>query len=485
MAESGKLLTLPGRGYEPPLGRIVKPSAPRHSQRKKLAGLTPEGIASIIERAESGDTEDLADVAAKMIRDPHVRATYETRTLAIVGAEIVVEPGRVERVQDEPMAEAAAEFFRRELDACDDLPGLLSALIHAEGVGWAGAEHFWQRTNGEWHSSPKPLQPRDIRFDSLWHPEVRSYDGGQGAGRWLSTVGENPARWMFHVPQKLDRPTVGGDLVACAWAWIFKQWMILFRQEGLEKYGGPFLKGEVPENAPQAVMDELRTSLESMSADQVGVFKQGSTISFLETAKPGGEVWSDAIDHLNAEITKALLGSTLNTEVGSTGGNRSLGESQANVTILPRLQTMARRLSATLRRDWAEPCLRFNAHKFGGMVPALPSISFQLTQEEKPSVDELAVKASVVTKDELRISRGLEPLGPTTGGDDIVTLPEAQPAYPGFGRDVALTDAPGGAPAARPLGRDVRQKQSVARLTRRVPFAYSASQRSSQTRGPR
>lgn len=475
-------------GGGPPQGRIRRPASPKRWARKRLAGITPDALAAIIQRAEDGDVEDWADLAAFIMRDSHVRAVYETRMLAIVGAEILVEPGRTENKQDEPMAEAAAEFFRRELESCDDLPGLLSALIHADGVGYAGAEHMWQRVAGEWHSNPKPIEPRDIRFDALWNPQVRTYKEGAGNGEWIQSVAEDRARWIFHVPQKLDRPTVAGDLVSVAWPWVFKRWLQLFRQEGLEKYGGPFIRGEVPENAPQAVMDELRDALESLSADQVGVFKQGSTVQFLETSKPGGEAWTAAIDHLNGEITKAILGSTLNTEVGSTGGNRALGESQADMTILPRLQTMAARLAATLKRDWAEPCLRFNAHRFGGTMPALPKISFQLTAAEEPIIDDIAVRSQVVTVDELRVSRGLDPVGPASGGDQFAEIKHGNPGQLGASRPTNdASVALGGVTDTRPLGRRPasagHQRQSVVQRTARVPFAFSVSRTSSLDRG--
>ena len=59
-----------------------------------------------------------------------------------------------------------------------------------------------------------------------------------------------------------------------------------------------------------------------------GMNDGGSSIEITESAQRPGDAWSAAIQDWNDQITKVKLGSTLNTEVGDTGGNRSLGESQ-------------------------------------------------------------------------------------------------------------------------------------------------------------
>ena len=58
----------------------------------------------------------------------------------------------------------------------------------------------------------------------------------------------------------------------------------------------------------------------------------------------------------------------LNVEVGDSGGNRSLGESQKDVTIAPRWHMSARLVGGTIARQLLAPFLRLNRHLWDGHV---------------------------------------------------------------------------------------------------------------------
>jgi hypothetical protein len=100
----------------------------------------------------------------------------------------------------------------------------------------------------------------------------------------------------------------------------------------------------------------------------------------------------------------------------------------------------------TIQRDLLRPYLFFNRHKYGGVVPPLPK-GETILFESKIEVDDLLVRTGSVTKNELRQSRGLDPL--PQGGDELIPAEVAAPAQPfGFSQQASASEE---APAALPL----------------------------------
>lgn len=480
MAES--LYTL--RRESPEERARVRPQGARRYHRTTFNGIKPGRISSIITSLEEGRTEDWADLCEFMLRDPHVRSVETTRMTAIIGSEIVVEPGIARGDAEEALAEQAAQDFREELQTARNIESLLTSLLHAENVGWAGAEHDWKRVGGRWHSDPEPIATRDISFRNDWVPVVRTYvDETRSRSEVISADDHAPSRWIWHIPRKLSgTPTTSGDFLAIVWQWLFKRWAVLFRNEGLEAFANPFRIGKVAAGSPVKVRRALEEAFENQSNNHWLIVEEGTDVELLQPAGAAGDAWNIAIDHLHSEITKAQLGSTLNVEVGSTGGNRALGESQATMTMLPRLAAMAHRLESTLEEQWARPFLRHNALIYGGHVPPTPRVRFQLVNDEVVSIDAHAIQAGVVTVDEVRATYGLEAWGPEQGGDAVARI--ATPAA-GAGGMPAPNRPLGGADEPDPFGlrpssrRPARSKISATSSGSRlqiasVPFGGSA-----------
>lgn len=150
----------------------------------------------------------------------------------------------------------------------------------------------------------------------------------------------------------------------------------------------------------------------------------------------------------DADISKAVLGSTLNVEVGDTGGNRALGESQSDTTIAPRWARSSALLANTIERQLFQPFLELNRHHFGGHV-LVPSLLFHITDVD-PEVDQLLVDKGACTYDELRRSRKLEPWGKEKGGDVRIPAATTPADATVYKTDVEAQTADGGA-APRPF----------------------------------
>lgn len=450
-------------GARPPVGRQIFAASPRTRTRNRVVGITPEQMAMALDRARLGDFELLADVFEQMLTtDPHVRSVTDTALRSIGGSEMRFRPA--DDARDPALAQAAADFAAASFMRVQRMELTISNTIMAALVGLAVAEHDWQRDGREVHSVAQHwVQPRDLRISDSWTPLVRTYprnDAGvqTGAWEWLE-VDEEPSRWLVHVfAQPGLTSNVAGLLWPCAWPWLWKRVAEVWGMEALERFASPLIYGRMDRNADPVARDAFFDGLQQLSADHVAVIEQEQTIEIIQPTTNPQDTYDTAIARYNNEITKAILGSTLNVEVGSTGGNRALGESQAETTILPRLRAIAASAESAIRATWLQPLMAFNAVSFGGRIPPTPHVEFVLETETPPVITQIHVDAGVVRANELRLSAGLDPLDGPEGERFVQPLAKVQ--TPSFfsddrptprveGGDVPLAKAPR-APRRRP-----------------------------------
>lgn len=104
-------------------------------------------------------------------------------------------------------------------------------------------------------------------------------------------------------------------------------WNVTFKKGGMkfwviftEKYGMPHLIGKHPRGASKAETDSLADMLEEMVQDAIAVIPDDSSVEIQEANKSSSaDIYEKLIDKMNSEISKAILGQTLTTEMGNTG----------------------------------------------------------------------------------------------------------------------------------------------------------------------
>jgi phage gp29-like protein len=463
MSGSTRTLRSGSSGAKVPTERLAQPRPIGRWVRQSVVGLTPGRLAGIISDAERGHLEDWADVAETMLReDPHIRSVYETYIRGVIASDLRFEPA-----DDSELAQRAADFCADAWARVRGSERTLEHLLHGEGVFAGVVEHDWNPVRTEygtaWLSTQQHrVQPRDVRFASDWSVEVRTWETGVGLGyEWLRTDDE-PNAWMIHVPGGVGLPPqLAGVLLACAWSWLFKKWAINFRQQALERLASPIVVGSSVASAHEEARAAFLSALEDLSANGAIVLEGGQGIELLKASTSGADEWNAAIRHYEDECSKAILGSTVNVEGSSTGGNgsRAVADSQDDVTITPRLIASAKRLAETVRHQFCAPTLQINARLFGGQMPPMPEPRFVLEREPEPVITQLHVDGGVVSRNELRASAGLEPWDAEQGGAEIV-VPIAKTA-PGFDRREEV------APEPAPFARAPRPGQMQLPLTTR------------------
>lgn len=454
--------------YRRVLADVARPSTPETGQRtpqpniqrdtrRRFVDPDLDVIVGILRKAEDGDVKELADLWLRMLKaDGHLLSVWETRTAPVYSARWEITPAEVDVAQSEA-AERAAQGCAEALRGITDLPTVLSALLNARGLGYAVAEVIWRR--GTLLGMPawvpgeiKPIHGRRFRFSDSF--ELGLYDDGRAVSAlrdagWpvteLTSRGAKIARlpagkYIVHQPIGIhDYPTATGLVHSLARWWWVKQIVTKYWLGGAEIGANPRLIGKIPQTAVGVTMDELAKGLESLAADGVIVLREGAEVEIHDgKATASSDVWSALLNRMNAEMSKTVLGSTLNVEIDSHGGNRAASESQDSVTIRPRQRQDATQLWGTIRRDLFAYVLRYNPHIFGD---APPPTGRSVIEENTVPIDQLAVDSGAVRVDELRRSRRLPEVGgelgaafikPITRGasEALGTAPIPDPAPP-------------------------------------------------------
>lgn len=437
-------------GVQPEQGqRTPQPKITRWD-RSRFGDLQLESVTGILRRAEDGETEALADLWLRMLKtDGHLHSVWETRIAPVYSArwEVTAPDTSPEWA---PHAARLADACLEATAALPDLPGLLSALLDARGLGYAVAEILWSRGRlfgqSAWlPGTIKPVHSRRFRFDD--HFTIGLYDDGTAIQRlradgWPVTelrsrgaaLAALPAgKYIVHQPIGIhDYPTATGLVHPCARWWWVKQTAMKLWLAGAEVAANPRIIGKVLQEAVgDSVVEDLLEGLETLAADGIMVARQGTEVTIVDSkARGSAEVWQMLLTRMDLAMSKVVLGSTLNVEVGASGGNRALGESQDEVTIRPRQQQDAAQLWTTIQRDVWRWIRDYNPHLFPAGTP-LPRGRSVLV-EDRVTIDQLAVDSGAVTVDEVRQSRGLLPLGGELGSRFVapVTRSAAEATLP-------------------------------------------------------
>lgn len=127
-----------------------------------------------------------------------------------------------------------------------------------------------------------------------------------------------------------DNPYGYPVLAGCFWPVTFRKSNYKFWMTFLEKYGMPFIKAEAPEGAKETEISNIADMLDNMVQDAIAVTPSGYKIDIWEASKTSSsQSYKMFLDAINAEITLAVLGTNLTTEV--TGGSYAAAKAHMGV----------------------------------------------------------------------------------------------------------------------------------------------------------
>jgi phage gp29-like protein len=299
----------------------------------------------------------------ELLTDSHLESVWGVRCAAASGAEWFMAPG-----DDSSGAQETAEAFADELKDMD-VPRIIEEMMDAIAYGYSPLEVLWAAKEGRWGIANIVGKPPQW-FEFNQENKLVLKTGALGT----EELPENRFLLVQHRPSYAN-PFGVKVFSKCFWPVTFKKsgfrWWTVF----VEKYGGAFMYGKYPLNAPEKLKTELLEALVKMVADSVAIVPEGSeiTISSASDKKGGSDVHAGYIQMSNSEISKAVLGQTLTTEIGDTG---SYAASATHNLIREDIATADRkRISAAFNRLAAV----YTFYNFG--VDAVPPL-FEFVKDE-------------------------------------------------------------------------------------------------------
>lgn len=386
--------------------------------RRVGSQLTPQTYTPILQLADTGYLYQLCDLLDELREsDPHLHSVLAKREQQVAGAEMELRPPD----NSGQAGEDIADWVQERLDEVEPrteygktFTDLVSDLMGGVYYPRTGAEVVWRREGRWWIPTAfETIHPRRFALATDWR--LHLWDAlGEGTGEYGRENQDSPfgrfpgvpldafppGKWIIHRPRvRGGHPTREGVGRLVGWYCLFKKWAVRDWLAFAEWAGrglriGTYNTGEganyfraTPEDVAQ-----LQAVLDAMSSETSAVIADTTKID----VKPPPSGSNDLHDRLvllcNTEISKAVLGETLSTEVGSHGGNRALGEVH-NEVRLALARADARAISRTLVQHLIRPMVRMN---FGPSAPVPTPVFATDPREDR---DSLAQRLTGLVKD--------------------------------------------------------------------------------------
>ncbi len=186
-----------------------------------------------------------------------------------------------------------------------------------------------------WKSTLRGFSVQQLKWaamDSVWLPgQVISWPNhrfvfGKENDLRLRTASEpqgkelTPGQWLVtrHMPDGAN-PYGTALLSTCFWPYVFKHSGWKGFVKFCDKYGIPWAVGRYPMGTSEPDINELLKGLAGMVEDGVAAVQEGNAIELLEHQHTGEPLHAQLINLCNAEMSKALVSSTLAIEQKGQG----------------------------------------------------------------------------------------------------------------------------------------------------------------------
>ncbi|TSD86012.1 DUF935 family protein [Mycobacterium sp. KBS0706] len=256
----------------------------------------------------------------ELARDGHVSGVLDKRKRAVVSRDWKVEPGGTRRA-DKQAAKLVERVLAGEWGLAFD--GLCLDLLDAQLKGYATSELIWELRDGFIVPvAAKARDPRRFVFNRGWELRLLTPEN-QLDGEAL------PARkFLVHRFGTSFDPYGLGLGHRLFWPCFFKRNAVQFWALFCEKFGMPTAKGTY---GPGVDPDKLLRDLAGLAQDSAVVVPEGTVVEFLEAARAGGvDTYEKFLRWLDEQISEAVLGETLSTNIGQSG-SRAASETHNEV----------------------------------------------------------------------------------------------------------------------------------------------------------
>ena len=414
----------------PPSAFLAKAPYNDRFQYRLGSNLTPQALSTVQRQADIGYMYQWIDVLDELREtDPHLHASLYQREALVAGS-----PWQI--VGDDQAINDYVTRVLGNLESRGDMALSFTDLLHhmqtAVYYGRSCAEVVWS-PDGRRPEAIEFVHPRRLAYATDWRIHLWDATGSgtaigapqTDAERAFATFPGIPldvfpsGKFIVHRPRvRGGYPTREGIGRTVCWYALFKKFgmrdlLALTEWAGRGLRVGEYSSGSTPDSP-------VRSSPEDVAALQEAIEAMSSTVSIVipDTTKltvldaPNVNALHEHLVALcNGEMSKAIVGSTLTSEVGESGGNRALGEVHERVTLMI-ARGDAEAVAGTLRRDLLRPMVE---RMFGRGTP-VPKIVFATNPAQ--DLTELAKRLDVAVRAGVNVSQ--------RDAREMLQLPEPQ-----------------------------------------------------------
>jgi hypothetical protein len=322
-------------------------------------GWTINQVRRAITDLVTGLFDQPAQLQDALAGDSRVQSAMRSRSGGLLGRSLSFKPPV--RLKNDDIAIRCCNAWERHWPQMNAESALLDLLETAHGLGFSYAQCLWDTNQKLW----KPfLQSFNARY-SYYHWNFRCHVAVTLDGQVPITPGDG--HWVLHSPYGQYRGWMRGALRPLAQWWLARNYALRDWARYSERHGFPMLLADTPFGADPTDIASYQSQLTNIGQESVlqlpgsvDVVKYGKyDLRYLEPKDRNWLAFKELIQQCNDEITLALLGQNLTSEVkeGSLAAARVHADVRQAI-----LEADARALARTLYVQVARP---FAALNFG------------------------------------------------------------------------------------------------------------------------
>ncbi len=250
-----------------------------------------------------------AEVLRQIESDAHVFSCVQSRINGTLSKEWVLH-----EAGDDSRDTKIAEFVKENLNALD-MNRVITGILSSPFYGFSASEIMWKAEGGNVVIDDIQEKPHEwFCFDAENRLKFVTRDNPSG-----ELLPERKFILVRHMGS-YKNPYGKRILSKCFWPFVFKKSSFKFWVIFTEKYGMPWPIGKYGRGATEQERSELLSKLEAMVQDGVAAVSEDTEIEIKEfERRASAEIYDKLIDACDSDMSKAILGQTLTTEIGDKG----------------------------------------------------------------------------------------------------------------------------------------------------------------------
>lgn len=290
--------------------------------------------------------------------DSRVHSAFQQRIGGLLGRKVMHQ--LPPEFSDSPLAKECLDAWEKHWMVMASEPILGDMQVWGFGLGFWVGQQLWDTSGSYWKPYLVPFHPRYTYYHWLYRKYIAITLDGQ------VPIDAGNGHWVLHTPYGPYRGWMRGAVRAISPWWLARNYALRDWARYSERHGMPIGKAVTPFGADVDSVNKFRSDLGNLGQESIIQLPQSPEpeigkydLEWLETKDQAWDGFQGLISQCNAEITLAVLGQNLTSEVKEGSFAAARVHADVRQTIL---EADARALSQTIYNQIARP---FAAINFG------------------------------------------------------------------------------------------------------------------------